>query len=313
VIRYVLGTIGQAIVVLLLFSMGLFGLLRAIPGDPAVILAGPEAGPEVVDAIRRELALDQPIPIQYLAWAKATMRGDFGQSFVYREPVVETLGRAVFPTLEILIASMFIGTVLGLVLGVLAASYARKWPDVVIGAITATVIGIPVFWAGLLGILLFSLALGWLPSGGFVDIREDFAAGLKSLALPAGMLGLSLSGPLARFVRSAMLETLGTQYVRTARAKGVPESRVVISHALRNAWIPVLTVLGIQFGRLLGGAVVVEAVFGWPGLGQIVLQGVLSRDYPIVQGTLLFLTLGVILVNLAADLSLGFADPRLRR
>lgn len=311
-IRHVALRVSQTALTLLIASLALFFLIRAVPGDPAAIRAGLDASPEAIEAIREELRLNDPMPVQYVAWITNVVQGDFGDSITYREPVLTTLGRTLLPTALLLVSAMAIAIPLGVIVGVVASARARTWLDNSISGFSALTIGIPPFWLGLLAILVFSLYLDWFPAGGWVDPFEDPLGAMRSVTLPALVLALALGGVLARFVRSAMLDTLNESYVTTARAKGASETRAIWRHAFRNTLIPVLTVIGIQFGRLLGGAVVVEAVFAWPGVGRLLVTAVGNRDYPLIQGGLLILILAVAITNLAIDLLYPVVDPRVR-
>jgi peptide/nickel transport system permease protein len=266
----------------------------------------------MVVAIRHELGLDQPVPIQYLAWLRQLAVGDLGHSIQARRPVADLIGQALPATLELVVFAMLQGVLLGGALGVVAAVHRGRWPDVLIGGASALVIGVPSFWLGLLAIIVFTLLLGWLPAGGRVDFSQDLGAGIRSLALPSLVLGLGHAAVIARFTRSATLEALGELYVQTAHAKGLKPALVVSRHALPNALIPVLTVISIQIGHLLGGAVIVETVFAWPGMGRLVVGAILGRDYAVVQAVELALVGAFILANLCVDLLYGVLDPRVR-
>lgn len=310
--RYIIRRAILTIPTLILASVAIFLLLRLIPGDPAALVAGADATPEQVRAVRRELGLDRPLPVQYIAWLGQILRGDFGRSLIGKYDVWQQVARAYPATIELTAAAALLAIVIALPLGLLAALYPRSSLDRAISAVNALAIGVPNFWLGILLILLFTLRFPILPTGGRVPLGEDPVAGLKSLVLPTVTLASGLTAVLTRFVRSAMLEVLSEDYVRTARAKGLRANAVVRRHALRNALIPVITVLGIQLGRLLGGAVIVEAVFAWPGMGRLVVQAITSRDYIVVQGTLLLLVTVFIVINLVVDIAYGFIDPRVR-
>ncbi len=310
--RYIIRRILLTIPTLILASMAIFLLLRLIPGDPASLVAGSDATPEQVQAVRRDLGLDRPLPVQYVEWLSRILRGDFGRSLIGKYDVWQQVRRAYPATIELTLAAALLALAVALPLGLLAALHPRSWLDRAISAFNALAIGVPNFWLGILLILIFALHFPILPPGGRVPLDEDAIAGLKSLVLPTVTLASGLAAVLTRFIRSAMLEVLSEDYVRTARAKGLRANAVVRRHALRNALIPVITVLGIQLGRLLGGAVIVEAVFAWPGMGRLVVQAITSRDYIVVQGTLLLLVTVFILINLLVDIAYGFIDPRVR-
>jgi peptide/nickel transport system permease protein len=310
--HYIFGRILQATPTLLLTSIGIFVLLRLVPGDPALALAGPDATPETISAIRLDLGLDQPLPLQYVSWLRHVVTGDLGNSLLARRPVTDLVGEALPASVELLLASTLVAVTLGGALGVLAAVHRGRWLDVALSGANALLIGVPGFWLGLLAIIFFALILGWLPPGGRVDPLQNPGLGLRSLALPALVLGLGQAAVIARFTRAAMLEVLNDPYVRTARAKGLRNAVVVARHALPNALIPVVTIVGVQMGHLLGGAVVIETVFAWPGMGRMAVNAISGRDYPVVQAVVLMLVAAFVLLNLGADLMYGYLDPRVR-
>jgi peptide/nickel transport system permease protein len=311
-LTYVGSRLIQMVAVLLVASVGIFALVRLIPGDPAVALAGADAPPEVVQAIREQLALDRPLVVQYGQWLSHVARGDLGQSTSARVPVRDLILLAAPASIQLTVAAMCIAILVGGALGVAAAARHQRWPDVAVGVVTGTFIGIPAFWLGLILLLLFSLTLGWLPSGGWVDVFQDPLEGLRSLLLPAVTLGVIEGAVIARFMRASMLDALQEDHVRTARAKGLAPSAVLRRHGIRNALIPVVTVIGVQAGHLLGGVVVVEMVFSWPGLGRLVVGGIGQRDYAVVQGVLLLFVATYVVINLCVDLLYGYLDPRTR-
>lgn len=311
-VRYIIRRALLAVPTLILASLAIFLILHLIPGDPAVIVAGADATPAQVAAVRTDLGLDKPLAVQYAIWIGHVLRGDFGNSLIGKYPVWDQIKRAYPATLELTIGALILALLLAVPLGILAALHPRSWLDRAISAFNAFAIGIPNFLLGILLILLFSLHVAHLPVGGRVPITKDPGAGMKTLILPAVTLSLGIAAVLTRFIRSALLEVLSEDYVRTARAKGLPGAAVIRRHALRNALIPVITVLGIQIGRLLGGAVIVEAVFAWPGMGRLAVQAIVTRDYTIVQAALLLLVTAFIVVNLIVDIAYGFLDPRVR-
>jgi peptide/nickel transport system permease protein len=302
----------QAIPVLILSSIAIFLLLRLIPGDLAVVLAGTKGSPEVIAALRQELGLDQPLPVQYVVWLSHIVRGDLGTSGLSGQPISVLLFRVVPASLELAGAAMVLIMVVGMTTGILAAIHPRGTVDWAISGFNSLVIAVPNFWFGILAITLFSVTWQWLPPGGQGDFSRDPGLAVKSFILPAITLALPGAGGLSRFVKGAMLDVLNGDYVRTARAKGLTGRRVVLTHALRNALIPVITILGLQFGFLIGGVVIVEYTFGWPGVGRLILAAINNRDYAIVQAGLLFLIVVYLLVNLTVDLLCGLADPRVR-
>ncbi|MFN8521803.1 MAG: ABC transporter permease [Chloroflexota bacterium] len=302
----------QSIPVVLVSTIVVFLLLHLVPGDPALAVAGSDARPDTLAAIRQEMGLDRPLPVQYALWMGRVLRGDLGVSYTNKLPVAEQIAQRIPATLELTLTGLGIALLISIPTGVIAAVRDRSLADWVISSLNAFAIAIPNFWFGILMILLFSLALAALPPSGRGDFARDPATAWKFLVLPAITLALNQSAVLSRFVKSSMLEVLHDDFVRTARAKGLRESLVIRRHVLRNALVPVATVLGIQFGRLLGGAIVVESVFAWPGVGRLILQGIGNRDYSIVQGTLLLLVMSFVVVNLVTDLAYGLLDPRIR-
>lgn len=311
-LRYIVRRIVMALPTLILASIAIFLILHLIPGDPASIVAGGDATPAQVAAVRKDLGLDKPLVAQYAIWVGHALRGNFGNSLIGKYPVWDQIKRAYPATLELTIAALLLALLLAMPLGILAALHPRSWLDRAISAFNAMAIGIPNFLLGILLILVFSLHFAHLPVGGRVPVTEDPGAGMKALLLPSVTLSIGIAAVLTRFIRSALLEVLNEDYIRTARAKGLRAGAVIRRHALRNALIPVITVLGIQIGRLLGGAVIVEAVFAWPGMGRLAVQAILTRDYTIVQAALLLLVTAFIVVNLIVDIAYGFLDPRVR-
>lgn len=297
---------------LVLTSIAIFSLLRLIPGDPAVVLAGQDAPLESVEALRSQMGLDRPLPVQYVIWVGEVLQGNLGTSYVADRPVSELISQRLPATAELAVAAFVLVVVCGLASGILAALHRGRLLDWLISSFNTVALSVPPFWTGLLFLLLFGLTLRWLPLSGRVPITEDVVDAGRHLLLPALTLGLAMTPELSWFVRNSLLDVISHDYVRTARAKGLAERQVVRGHVLRNALIPVLTVLGVQVSRLLGGAVVVESVFGWPGLGRLLVQSILNRDYPTVQGVLLFIVTVFVLINLLTDLLYTWADPRLR-
>lgn len=311
-LRYITQRLLQAIPVLLLTSIAIFGLLHLAPGDPALILAGPDADEESVAAIRQEMGLDRPLYVQYGVWIGHILRGDMGRSYVNNRPVSELILQRLPATVQLALAGLLIALTSGALTGILAALNQRRMLDWIVSSINAFAVAMPNFWFGILVILFFAVALRWLPPGGREPFAEDPVRALKFLLLPALTLAINQMAVLSRFVRSSVLDVLGDDYIRTARSKGLQERVVIARHVIPNAFIPVVTVLGIQIGRLVGGAVVIETVFAWPGVGRLLLQSVQSRDYTVVQGILLLLVTSFILANLLTDLLYGVLDPRVR-
>ncbi|MFN3286108.1 MAG: nickel ABC transporter permease [bacterium] len=302
--RYVLKRVLLALPVLLGVSVVVFVAIRSIPGDPAQIMAGQAATEEVVRQIRQSLGLDQPLPVQYLYFLRNVVRGDLGRSLFNGAPVVEELGQRFPRTVRLALASMAVASLIGVPAGILAATRHLSWVDTLVMLVALVGVSMPVFWLGLNLILVFSVRLQWLPAFGYETWRH--------LLLPSVTLGAASAAIVARMTRSAMLEVLGQDYIRTARAKGLAERAVVNRHALRNALIPVVTVLGLQLGTLLSGAVLTETVFAWPGIGRLLVDAVLARDYPIIQGATLLIAATFVALNLAVDVLYGLLDPRIR-
>ncbi|MCC7370814.1 MAG: ABC transporter permease [Chloroflexi bacterium] len=311
-ISYTLRRLWQLVPVVVLASATVFVLMRLVPGDPAQMVAGPEASSQSIAEVRARLGLDQPLPVQYLAWVSHVVRGDLGFSYLSKIPVAELIWDAAPATAQLALVSLLLALVVALPLGLITALKQGSRIQLLVTAYTGLALGVPNFWLGILLILLFTLALGWLPPGGRVDPFQNPMLGMRSLILPALTLSFHMSAVFSRFIATAMLDVLHEDYVRTARAKGLAERVVVIGHALRAALIPVVTVVGLQFGRLLGGTVVVESIFAWPGLGRLMIDAVGQRDYPLVQAVLLIMVMVFVLINLVMDLMYGLIDPRIR-
>ncbi|RLA81734.1 MAG: glutathione ABC transporter permease GsiC [Deltaproteobacteria bacterium] len=281
-----------------------FFFLHIVPGDPVEAMLGESARAVEKERLRHELGLDLPLAAQYLKFLKGIATGDLGESYFFRRPVAEVIAERVPATLELAVASLFVAGIIALPLGILAALREGTALDALSMLFALIGVSMPNFWLGPLLIILFSIKLGWFPVSG--------RSGLGSLVLPALTLGTALAALLSRMTRSSLLEVLGEEYLTVARAKGLPERRVILKHALRNALIPIVTVLGLQFGALLSGAIITENVFSWPGIGTLLITAVEARDYPLVQGCVLFISIVYVAVNLAVDLLYGFIDPRIR-
>ena len=288
-------------------------MIRLIPGDPALVLLGTDVTPQQIAFERTKMGLDQPIFVQYVIWAGNMLRGDFGKSFINDFPVSQLLLKKLPATVELSIAALLVATLLSFPLGILSALKNGKWPDRLITLYNSLAMGVPSFWLGILLILVFALQLKWLPPSGFADIVESPAEGIKYILMPAVTLGVFISAVWARFIKSSILETISQDYVRTARSKGLPQTVVITRHVLRNAMIPVITVFGLNFGSLLGGAVITESIFDWPGVGRLLVQSLLTRDYSIVQALIMMAVLVYLVVNLVTDLLYGVVDPRISR
>jgi ABC-type dipeptide/oligopeptide/nickel transport system permease component len=295
---------------LALASILIFTIISLAPGDPVRMKLGPEATPDQVAAERERLGLDRPVPYRYAVWLGDVAALNLGRSQVHGRPVTTLIGEAFPNTFRLALGAFLVAVAIGLPLGCLAAVRSGQRLDAIITSFNSIGLAIPAFWLGLLLILAFSVALQWLPPSGVGNPGQPWYLSLHYLILPIATIAFSNLSVFSRFVRSAMLDVLGTDYVRTARAKGLPESLVVGRHALRNALIPVVTVLGIQFGRLLGGAVVTEAVFAYPGLGRLVVTSIQNRDYPVVQGALMVVVAIFLISTIIVDLSYAYLDPR---
>ena len=292
-------------------SLLVFLILHLVPGDPATVIAGPTAPAEVVAAIRTQLGLDQPILVQYGRYLASALRGDLGRSILSRRPVSDEVAGAFLNTLELVVAARVWSLLIGIPIGVLAAAKRRSIFDK-LSMVTALLgLSLPIFWIGLMAMWFFAVKLGWLPISGRGGAPWT-AAGLQHLVLPALTLGGVQVPALARLTRSSLLEALNQDYVRTARAKGLAERLVVAKHALKNAMLPVVTVIGLQFAGLLGGAVVTETIFSWPGLGRLAVTAILTRDFPIVQGTILVSAVTFVTINLLTDFVYAVLDPRIK-
>ena len=306
-LAYVLHRLVGTVPVLLGVTLVVFAMTWLTPGDPVVALLGESAQGitgAARDALRRELGLDRPWPVQYLEYVRGLAQGDLGMSVRSRRPVMREVLDRLPATAELALAGLAIAVVVGVSLGVAAALRKRTWVDALAIAVALVGVSVPVFWSGFLLMLVFSLELGWLPASGRGTLRH--------LVLPALTVGIASAAFIARITRGAVLETLGQDYVRTARAKGVVERVVVVRHALRNALLPIVTVIGLQLGSLLGGAVLTETVFAWPGVGRMLVDAILARDLPLVQGSVLVVSLIFILINLVVDLSYAAINPRVR-
>ncbi|QQS12726.1 MAG: ABC transporter permease [Rhodospirillales bacterium] len=288
-----------------------FCLLQVVPADPAMIIAGPDAKKETIDAIRLELGLDRPIPIQFIEYIGRVLQGDLGRSIISNKKVIEELTHTIGPTVELMVGAMLLAVPIGLTLGTLAAVRRGSMTDRLIMAFSVAGVSMPVFFIGLILIQYVGFKWALLPFTGRTGPVWD--GGLPSLILPALTLGGVLIGPIARLTRTAVLEVLGADFVRTARAKGLRESVVIIHHALRNALIPVVTLIGLQAAFLLGGAVVTETMFSWPGVGRLAVGAIVSSDFPTAQGAIMILAIAFLMINLIVDVLYVFLDPRVQR
>ena len=305
-LTYVSKRLLQAVPVLIGVSILVFLLIHLIPGDPVLVMlqGSPNVTPEMIAEVRRNLGLDVPLPQQYWSYISRVLQGDLGTSIWTGQPVWREMQAQWLSTFELTVASMATAVVLGVILGTLAAVRRGTWIDSIVMAISQLGVSIPLFWSGLILIFLFSLTLGWLPATG--------VGGWKRLLLPTLALATNYAAVIARMVRSSLLDVLNQDYIRTARAKGLAPLRVTLRHALRNALIPAITIVGLQFGNLLAGTVVIETVFSRQGLGRLAYTAILAKDFPIVQGVVLVLVVVYVVLNVAVDLSYGLLDPRIR-
>jgi peptide/nickel transport system permease protein len=311
--QYIIRRLMQAGALIFVVATLVSVFIHFIPGDPAYVILGEDNGSEErVQAVREQLNLNRPIYVQFVDWLGGVVRGDFGDSLISKRPIRTDLAKRIPRTLELGFASMTVSVLVGIPLGVIAARYRNRWPDVLATSFAIGGLSVPVFVVGPLLILLFSVKLHWLPAAGYVSFSTDPIEHLKRLALPAISLGILSSATIMRMTRSSMLEVLGEDYVRTARAKGAAERSVLYIHALRNALIPVITVVGLSLGSLLGGSVIVEYIFNWPGIATYLITAINQRDYPIVQAVVLLIATAFILANLLTDLLYAWIDPRIK-
>jgi peptide/nickel transport system permease protein len=302
----------QALPVIVIVSILAFLLINLLPGDPAAVIAGDQASPEAIAAVRHNLGLDRPLLEQLGIWFVHLLQGNFGTSLMLNQSVLSAMGERLPVTLSLAMLSLAITLPIGVLAGSIAAYYRRTWIDSFVMTVALIGVSVPAFWVAILSIILFSVILRWFPTGGYTPFVQDPVIWLRSLVLPAAMLSLFQIGFLARMTRSAMLDVLSQDYIRTARSKGLSEWKIVGKHAFRNALILVITAIGILLSVAIGGSVVIEQVFALPGVGRLVVQGILARDYPLVQGVMLIYGFAFVLINLAVDLLYTFADPRVR-
>lgn len=309
--RYLTGRLIALILTTLAASVVVFLLMQVLPGDPALIMLGINAQPDTLAALQAQLGLDAPLAVRYFHWITGFFTGDFGTSYTYSVPVSELIAPRVLVTLPLALLAMVLSLIIAIPLGVFAAAKRGKAVDVVGMSVAQIGVAVPNFWLGLLLILFFALNLGWFPASGFAGWEGGFWNGIRSLVLPAVALALPLGAILARVTRSAVLENLGEDFVRTARAKGLSRQAALWKHATPNALIPVVTILGLQFSFLLAGTIIIENVFNLPGLGRLIFQSIAQRDLIVVQSLVTLLAASVITVNFLVDLAYGFLDPRL--
>ena len=312
-LSFVLKRFGSLVITLLAASMVIFLVMEVLPGDPAAYMLGLDAEPDTVAALRRQLGLDQPVFYRYLTWIAGFFTGDFGVSYTYRVPVAELIFDRLWVSLPLTLMALALSILIAFPTGILAAAKRNSAADLAIMGATQFGIALPNFWFAMLLVLVFSIGLRWFSAGGFPGWDAGFLAGLKALTLPAIALALPQASILARVMRSSLLDTLHEDFMRTARAKGLTAAQAIRRHAVRNAFIPVMTIIGLQFSFLLAGAIVIENVFFLPGLGRLIFQAISQRDLIVVKSVVLLLVAAVVIVTFAVDLAYAAIDPRLRR
>lgn len=311
-IAYILRRFLQLLPVLLIASTGIWAMIYAVPGDPVATMVGENATPELIAEVTTRLGLDKPVHEQYWSWLTHALQGDFGLSIQNREPVLDLIVQRIPATIQLALAATVVGLLLGVPVAVVSALKPGGWLDRMLSGWSALALGVPTFWLGILLILLFAVKLRWLPSAsGYVSIFESPWEALRNIVLPAVTLGVYVSGIFARFLRASLLGELKADYVRTARSKGLPERDVIGRHVMRNALLPFVTIVGLMMATFIGGTVVTEAVFTYPGLGRLLIQAISTRDYPLIQGSILFILVVFVLINLAVDVLYAYIDPRI--
>jgi len=312
VTRYIIRRLLYALFIIWGCATIVFFMLRLVPGDPTSVMLGGEYSPEAAEQLRKNLGLDEPLYVQYVTWFGNVLQGDLGRSIATKEPVTRAISRALPKTLSITALGFTIGVVIAIPMGMLAALKRGSAFDFIASTATFAGISLPTFWFGIVFILIFAVKLGWLPSVGYVSPSEGLWPWFQHLLLPGLAAGVGEAAILMRFMRAGLLEVLGSDYIRTARAKGLSERRVILSHAMRTALIPVVTVAGLSLAGLLGGLVITETVFSISGIGRLLTSAIFNKDYPIVQGVILLITLIFVLANLAVDIAYTVLDPRIR-
>ncbi len=311
-IGFILRRLAELVPVVLIASIGIWGIIYAVPGGPVGALVGENATPEQIQAVTAELGLDRPILVQYVDWLRHALGGDLGTSLQSREPVAKLIGQCLPATVQLGIAAILIGLLLGLPVAVASAMAPGSWLDRALAGWSALALGVPTFWLGILFILFFAVQLQWLPSASsYVPFWQSPGAMIANVVLPASTLGIYVSGIFARFLRASLLGELRADYVRTARSKGLRERDIVTRHVLRNAMLPFITVVGLMMASFIGGALVTEAVFTYPGMGRLMIQAIATRDYPLLQGSILVVLVIYVVINLAVDVLYVWVDPRL--
>ncbi|MGQ2909861.1 MAG: ABC transporter permease [Aliihoeflea sp.] len=307
---FILKRLAQAIPVMVIVAILTFVLMKLLPGDPAVLIAGDGASPEAIARIRTDLGLDRPLLVQLGAWLLDLLQLDLGRSIFLSQPVIDAILQRLPVTFSLAFVAFVITVPIGIAIGMLAAYWRDTWLDTLVMSLALIGVSVPNFWLAIVAVLVFSVGLGWLPSAGYVEFTTNPAGWLRSLIMPAAVLALFQIGYLARMTRSQMLEVLDQDYIRTARAKGVSEFVVVTKHAFRNSLVSVLTVAGYIFSLLIGGSVVIEQIYALPGIGRLLVQAIVVRDLPVVQGTMLFLGFMFVAINVVIDILYTFVDRR---
>ncbi|MFO7691170.1 MAG: ABC transporter permease [Cryobacterium sp.] len=310
--RYLITRLWQSAVTLVLASLVVFIGVRQLPGDPALAMAGEEATPERVEVIREQLGLNEPLLTQYLTFVGNMARGDLGESTRTGTMVTELIATTLPVTLWLSGYAILVAVVVGVVLGIIAERFRGRWPEWIANGLALIGLSVPNFWLGILAILYLAVTLGWFPASGYVSMTDDPLGAIYHLTLPAIILGTGLAAVIMRQTRASMIETMKTDYVRTAKAKGLGRGRVLVRYGLRNSLIVVVTIVGLQLGGLISGAVVTERIFALPGFGKLTLDAVFTRDYPVIQAVVLIITVGYILINLAVDILYSVINPRIR-
>ena len=312
-LRYALSRCASLLISLIVASMVIFLIIEIVPGDPAAFMLGLNAEPEAVEALRAQLGLNASAPERYLTWVSGMLQGDFGTSYTYRAPISDLIADRIWVSLPLAVYALVLSTLIAFPAGIFAASRRGGAGDTAIMGATQLGVAIPNFWFAMILVLIFAINLRWFSAGGFVGWDKGFWLGLKSLTLPAIALALPQAAILARVMRSSLLDMLGEDFIRTARAKGLSKRQALWRHSVRNALIPVLTILGLQFSFLLAGGIVIEQVFFLPGLGRLIFQAISARDLIVVEGVVMLLVFSVIIVNFLVDLTYAAVDPRLRQ
>lgn len=311
--QFVIRRLIQMIPVIFIISVLVFSLMHLVPGDPVSFMAGEDSmNMENIEYLRKQLGLDKPLPVQYVTWAGRALQGDFGRSMRSNLPISEEISRRLPVTLQLAVASLLLSVLIGIPVGIISAVHRNSPLDVIATVLSMSGVAMPSFWQAILLIFLFGVTLRWLPVAGYVNIFDDPVGGLRALLLPAFVSGTHGAAVLVRQTRSAMLEVMAMEYIATARAKGLNERRVIWVHALKNALLPVVTILALSLGHILGGAVIIETIFAWPGLGRFTVQAIAGHDFQVVQAMVLIAGLTVLAANLVADIIYGWLDPRIQ-